>query len=385
MPTANFAQRSSTSDPLVWAPRYTQGVNARRHLPLPAIAVALATALVAAISFGGRPPAAPPRHAEAAASATASAPSAPPSIAPLERARRGVVVIERAGRPIALGFVLNGDGRMLSTLSALGDGNSIDARYADGSVVNVRVGHSDRTWDLALLVPQVGRWSEGLTAASGDPIKLGSQIRVFTQVRGRAAVSSVVLKGRSDLVGGDGEVLRDAIEISTRVPASDYGAPIVDERGQVVALVSKACAQTGADAGPCRAVAYGAPTEVLRQFLRSAPANAIPPAPWLGIQGTAAATPQMRGVRVVSVHSESPAGDAGLKGGAENEADIIISVDGVPVQTPEKVAEVVRTRAVGDKVEVIVLREGRLRVVSVTLRASPSGRPAGAGPAATRP
>ncbi|MBI5533018.1 MAG: serine protease [Deltaproteobacteria bacterium] len=362
-------------------------MNLRHHLRLPAVALAIATALVAAISFGGRPPAPPQHPADAAAAATSAAANAhpPPSVSSMERAKRGVVVVERGGRPLALGFVLTGDGRMLSTLSALGDGNGINARYADGSSVNVRIGHSDRTWDLALLVPQMGRWPEGLTAASGDPMRLGSQIRVFTQVRGRTAVSSVVLKGRSDLVGGDGEVLRDAIEITTRIPGTDYGAPIVDDRGQVVALVSRACAQSGADAGACRPVAYGAPTEVLRQFLRSAPANAIPPAPWLGIQVTSAITPLMRGVRIVSVHPESPAGDAGLKGGGENEADIIISVDGVPVQTPEKVAEVVRARAVGDKVEVIVLREGRLRVVSVTLRASPSGRPAAASPAATRP
>jgi serine protease Do len=382
--TAHDAQRSSTTAPLTWAPRYTWSVNLRHHLPLPAIAAAIATALVAAISSGGRPPAPPQRPTDGSAPAAASNVNPPQSISAMERARRGVVVIERAGHPVALGFVLTGDGRMLSTLSALGDGNGINARYADGSAVNVRIGHSDRTWDLALLVPQMGRWPEGLTAASGDPIKLGSQIRVFTQIRGHAAVSSVVLKGRSDLVGGDGEVLRDAIEITTRVPGTDYGAPIVDDRGQVVALVSRACAQTGADAGPCKPVAYGAPTEVLRQFLRSAPANAIPPAPWLGIQGTSAATPLMRGVRILSVHPESPAGDAGLKGGSENQADIIISVDGMPVQTPEKVAEVVRARAVGDKVEVIVLREARLRVVSVTLRASPSGRPS-APPAATRP
>ncbi len=371
MPTRVPAPRSSAPSPFPWATRYTHPVNPR-SLRLPAATAAAATLLIAAWSFG-RPA---PVKAPPAPSASA-APAPQPSTT--ERARRGVVSLERANRPVALGFVLGGDGRILSSLSPLGDGNGLDARYADGSIVHVRVGHSDRTWDLALLVPQVGRWSEGLAAATGsDPLRLGSQIKTFTHARGRAAPASLVFKARADLIGGDGELLRDALEVSTRIPPSDLGAPVIDDQGQVVALLSRACSAK-TDAGACQQVIYGAPVEALRQFLRSAPANAIPPAPWLGIQGISAAHAVARGVRVVSVHAESPAAEAGLRGGDDQTSDLIVAVDGVPVQTPEKLAEVVRGRAVGDKVEVIVVRDGRFRVVQVALRASPSSRPAAAG------
>ena len=309
MDTREPSQWSSPLSPSSWATRYTRRVNPR-SLRLPAAAACTAVLLAAAGSFG-RPAPVPPLPTPSASVAATAA----PKVSGLERARRGVVVIERANRPVALGFALTGDGRMLTSLSPLGDGNGLDARYADGSVVHVRVGHSDRTWDLALLVPQVGRWPEGLAAATGgDPLRLGSQVKTFTQVRGRPVVASVVFKSRSDLIGGDGEVLRDALEVSTRVPGVDLGSPVVDDQGQVVALLSRACA-AGADAGACQQVSYGAPVEALRQFLRSAPANAIPPAPWMGIQGIAAANAVARGVRIVSVHSESPAAEAGLRGG----------------------------------------------------------------------
>ena len=42
-------------------------------------------------------------------------------------------------------------------------------RYADGSVVKTKVGHKDAGWDLALLIPQTGRWLEGLVPSAGDP------------------------------------------------------------------------------------------------------------------------------------------------------------------------------------------------------------------------
>jgi serine protease Do len=84
---------------------------------------------------------------------------------PLDRARQAVVLLERQGKPLALGTVLKGDGRILTALSSLGHGNDVDARFADGSVSHVRVGHSDRAWDLSLLIPQNGRWRRGLRAS----------------------------------------------------------------------------------------------------------------------------------------------------------------------------------------------------------------------------
>src|SRR6185369_10254147 len=93
---------------------------------------------------------------------------------------RGVVTIERAGQPLGLGMALMGDGRILTALSPLGPGNDLDARFADGTAVRVKLGHHDRAWDLALLVPQAGRWTEGLAASSREPVRGDEVIRSFT-------------------------------------------------------------------------------------------------------------------------------------------------------------------------------------------------------------
>src|SRR4051812_43498665 len=75
------------------------------------------------------PPAPPP-----APSAPGTAPPAapvPPAPNSVEKARQGVVVVERQGKPLALGMVLDGDGRILTALSPLANGNFLSARYAD--------------------------------------------------------------------------------------------------------------------------------------------------------------------------------------------------------------------------------------------------------------
>ena len=81
----------------------------------------------------------------------------------------GLVVLERAGKPLGVGTILNSDGRILTALSILGDGRSVDVRYADGGRAPARIGHADRARDLALVVPQSGWHKQGLKASNGAP------------------------------------------------------------------------------------------------------------------------------------------------------------------------------------------------------------------------
>lgn len=298
----------------------------------------------------------------------------------VERAARGVAIVERGGQVLGLGAVLAGDGRILTALSPLGAGNDLTARFADGTVVRVKLGHHDRVWDLALLVPQSGRWTEGLTASSRDPVRPDAKIRSFSAVRGKAVAVPLVLRSHRSLIGGDDALLDDAIELGSRVSPLDLGAPIIDEDGRVVAILGRGCAPN--EGKPCTPVAYGAPIAAIRAFLRTVPPTAVPPAAWLGIQGVSEVAPVARGVRITEVHPGSPADEAQLKGGDRNESDIILAVDGVPVTSPEALADAIRTHAVGEKVPLTLLSRGKYRQVTVELRAAPDPRAGAATKAA---
>ncbi|WP_437588699.1 S1C family serine protease [Sorangium sp. So ce1000] len=286
-----------------------------------------------------------------------------------ERAARGVVVLERGGQVLGLGAVLAGDGRILTALSPLGAGNDLTARLADGTTVRVKLGHHDRVWDLALLVPQTGKWAEGLTASSRDPVRPDAQIRSFSAARGKVAATALVLRSHRTLIGGDDRPLDRAIELGSRVSPLDLGAPIIDEDGRVVAILGRGCAPN--EGKPCTPVAFGAPMSAIRAFLRAVPKAAVQPAAWLGIQGVSEVSPVAKGVRVTVVHPESPAEEAHLTGGDRAESDMILAVDGVPVTSPEALADAIRTHAVGEKVPLTLLSRGKYRQVTVLLRAAP--------------
>lgn len=296
--------------------------------------------------------------------------------------RRGIVQVERAGRPMAVGAVLSKDGRVLTSLSALGSVEQPEIRYADNTVVPAKVGHKDAAWDLALLVPQSGRWVDGLAPTPADPA--GREIKAFVPKAGKLTPAVVGLKGRTDARTKEGEELPRALDLDLRGVTAVPGSPLLDPDGKVVGLLVRACKPTGASAAgaasgkslsgdpasKCAPITVGAPVDVLRSFLRKTPASAVPPAPWLGLGGVASEAGNVRGVRIVGVAAGSPAEQAGLSAAVES-PDTIVAVDGSPVETPEQLAELVAKRAVGDVVKLLVYHDGKFRETAVTLRAAP--------------
>lgn len=322
------------------------------------------------------PPAAPPAALPALGQTNPRAPVvAPPAEPTVEvKAMRGVVIIERAGQVLGLGTALSGDGRILTALSPLGSGNDIDVKFADGKVVRAKLGHHDRMWDLALLVPQTGKWTEGLTASTRDPVRPDATIRSYSTSRGKVAPGAMVIRGRRTLLGADDVELPNALELGSRVSPLDLGSPIIDEDGRVVSLLVRGCAPN--EGRPCTPVAFGVPINAIRSFLKTVPATAVPPSAWLGIEGVADVATVVKGVRVQAVQPNSPAAEAKLVGGDATASDLIVAVDGAPVTTPESLVEAIRARAIGDKVPLLLFGQGKYRQVTVVLRQAPDPRTA---------
>lgn len=364
--------------------------------------VSLALACVAAPALAQPPlPPLPGQGAQATAPA-AGAPAAAPNGSPgafgamptpqqlYEHVRRGVVAIERNGVPVAIGTVLGNDGRILTALSGLSGGEGADVRYADGTAVHAKVGHSDRDSDLALLVPQTGRWTDGLAASEADPASTELRAMLPTASRNGAhfGPAPAAVKGRVDAHARDGAALLQMLDLDLHAPPI-AGAPLLDATGSVVGVLVRACkggpqatvdspwAGWGNPAQPpaarpstpaaCNPIVLGAPVSAIRSFLSKTPAAAVAPAPWLGIRGETATQGSQRGVRVTAVAPQSPADKGGLHAGS----DVIAAVDGAPIDSPESLSQAIGRHAPGETVKLLVFGGDKFREVSVTLRAAP--------------
>ena len=321
---------------------------------------------------GGAP--ASPAPASPAAAAPAPAASGAPAAAAAqepnaaEKLRRGLVAIEVGGRPVALGTVLANDGRVLTALSGLGTAEQVQLRYADNTTVPAKLGHKDADWDLALLVPQSTKWKEGLAASDVDP--LATDLRLMLPTRGKLGPVPVGFKGRTDAKSKGGTPLLNTLDLDMKGALSVPGAPVIDGRGNAVGVLVHAC-QVKSTA-PCAPVSVAAPISAIRSFLMRTPATAVAPAPWLGLRGAAAQAGSIKGVRVLDLAPQSPAEKAGLHASADPaKADVIVAVDGAPVESPEQLAEMVSKKGIGDTVKLLVFDGSKFREAPVALRAAP--------------
>jgi serine protease Do len=279
------------------------------------------------------------------------------------RERNAIVEIRVQNRTVALGFVLDGDGRILSTLSSLGRGVGVVARYADGSTAKLRVQHTDRAWDLALLSPDDQRWNTGLLAAKTDVFQNDEPLRLL-RLESRGQLHEVALSSprRENLTGGDALLLAQAITFAQSFTAADLGAPIIDNAGAVVAMVAQACLPKVTDR--CSIVYYAAPTSELRRFIREGITAQNAPLPWLGLT-VSQATGQVPATRIQAILPNSPASALGLRAGKAG--DLLLAIDGTPVSNPQDLAELLRRHRSGDRVTLLLLVEGRYQEVRVAL------------------
>ncbi|MFQ5433204.1 MAG: S1C family serine protease [Nitrospinota bacterium] len=88
-----------------------------------------------------------------------------------------------------------------------------------------------------------------------------------------------------------------------------------------------------------------------------------------------------KGVVVASVSMGTPADKAGIKGGNRQVrignttvpvgGDVIVEVEGKPVETPQQVVSILSAKEVGDRVKIKLWREGEYRTITVTLGERP--------------
>jgi len=359
--------------------------------------VALAVISTPALAQQPLPPL--PGPGAAAPAAPAAAPAAP-AAGPMagmtpqqiyEHVRRGLVVLEKNGMPVAIGTVLGSDGRILTALSGLAGGDGADVLYADGTTVHAKLGNSDRANDLALLVPAAIKWTEGLPASETDPT--GQSLRAMLP-RGGAKLgpAEAGVKGKAEAHSKEGLPLLQMLDVDVKGPLI-AGAPLLDASGNVAAVLVRACKgavaqapvetpfaawggmpQVPAKAAACSPVVVGAPVSTIRSFLTHPPAVTAAPAPFLGIRGEPETTGSVHGVKVLAVAPQSPADKAGLKPAA----DVIVAVDGLSIDTPEKLADAIGKHAPGETVKLLVFGQGAagsgsgtFREVPVVLRAAP--------------
>ena len=280
-----------------------------------------------------------------------------------------------AGGATGSGFVLDRQGHIVTNNHVVADAADNDGPI---QIVDHRGNRYDATvvgrssvYDLAVLYSPRARQlkpaSLGSTGALlvGDPVvAIGSPLGLNSTVTA-GIVSALKRPVTTGGEGADQSSYINAVQTDAAINPGNSGGPLVDLRAQVVG-VNSAIATTGGGTFDGQAgnigVGFAIPVEQVKitadQILRTGEASY----PVIGANLVVGGKPDGRGAEIDSVEPDSPAEEAGLRGG-----DVIVAVDGERVTDGIALIVAIRTHQPGETIELTVRRDGDERDVNVTL------------------
>jgi serine protease Do len=269
------------------------------------------------------------------------------------------------------GFVWSKDGIIVTNSHVVEGASRIIVNFQDGSQGAARLIGVDADSDLAVLRVD----SKNLTAA---PIGTSSDLLIGETViavgnpfglSGTVTTGVVSALGRSVPSKEAGRTFTDFIQTDASINPGNSGGPLLNIEGRVIGINTAIYAQAQ---GIGFAIPVDRAKKVIQDLLRYGQVHSA----WIGAV-TATLTPEeakrigsraTRGALVARVFSNSPAQAAGLKIG-----DVIISVDGRPVDSRESFSTYTSTAASGQPLSLVISREGSSRTVAVQSTEPPAG------------
>ncbi|CAN5518307.1 Do family serine endopeptidase [soil metagenome] len=287
------------------------------------------------------------------------------------------------------GFLITEDGYVMTNNHVVEDATRIRVTLQDRRQFDATVVGRDPTTDIAVIriegngfpAARIGR-SEDVRVgewvlAIGNPLGLD-----FTVTAGIISARGRGLGIINQSVGPT--AIEDFIQTDAAINPGNSGGPLVNLRGEVIGINSAIASRTGYSQG----YGFAVPVDLARRVADDLIRYGRSRRPMLGVNITAVTPedaeayglPSVAGAVVQDFADDSPARRAGIQ-----EGDVIVAVDGRPIEQSNELQRVIATRRPGETVEIDVVRYGERRQLRVQLAEVPTADVAVATPpAATR-
>lgn len=250
------------------------------------------------------------------------------------------------------------------------DPSEISLRLGDGRVLVPTQVLSDASTDVAILSipdPELGatRIGDSDRVVVGDfVIAVGSPFGLSHSV----TFGIISATGRRDLTLGNERIeLQDFFQTDAAINPGNSGGPLLNLRGEVIALNTAIASSSGGSEGIGFAIPINMVMQVVDQLVEYGQVRRA----YLGVtldpdfqpgDALQLGLPRSGGALVKAVNANSPAAEAGIAKG-----DLITQFDGVRIDNDDHLVTRVGLTAVGKAVEVILYRDGNLYQTTVTV------------------
>jgi S1-C subfamily serine protease len=284
-----------------------------------------------------------------------------------------IVVTTASGPAAGSGFMIaagENETYVITDNSLVANASDIHVTFDSGDQYHARMVGQDPLSGLALI--SVPTWGDFPTFGSVADLRFANQLMAVgaRTASGSVFQGSVTAEDRAVDVAG-GTTMQNLIGVSgPPLPSTAAGGPLVDSQGRVVGVTLSLNPVNSAD----QALTFAVPVDVAMHVVRQMLSNTALTHPWLGVASASDITSGVAlqygltgGAQVEQVATSSPASRLGLQA-----SDIITSFDNQPVTSSGSLTQLVCQAALGQRISISYLHQGKLVRTSVSLTNQPA-------------
>jgi serine protease Do len=305
-----------------------------------------------------------------------------PFFGPFFRDRFGDRTRRQEVRGLGSGFIISGDGYILTNDHVAGNAEEITVTLSDGRQYNAELIGSDLVSDIALLKIETEEVLPFVPLGDSDDViigewavALGNPFGLFERGHKPIVTVGVISAKNMNLSSVNNRVYRSMLQTDAAINSGNSGGPLVNSMGEVIGVNTLIYTGSGYNTGNV-GVGFAIPINRVKNIVAELRQHGkVDRSFWTGIRiqpidenfARILGLSRAEGVIVNQVINDSPATRAGLEVG-----DVIIEVNGERIVSQDVLIDIVNSARVGDVLTLKVLRDKDEKTIRLTLESRQS-------------
>ena len=277
--------------------------------------------------------------------------------------------------------MISADGKILTNSHVVANERQLEVTLPDQSHYKATLLSRDEANDVALLQIQPRKTLPALHLGDSNGLQVGQKVLAIGNPFGlEGTLTTGIVSSLGRTIRGENErTLEGLIQTDAAINPGNSGGPLLDSAGNVVGINTAILGPNGGNIGIGFAMPINRAKLMLDDFQagRKRPKLGVSVVPISGDYADALQLPTQGGLLIQEVDADSPAARAGLRGGRQEVqignaqvlvgGDLIISIDGQPVERDDAISRALERKRTGDTLELTIFRNGRTMNVRVKL------------------
>jgi S1-C subfamily serine protease len=272
------------------------------------------------------------------------------------------------------GFVWDREGRIVTNYHVIGDASRIEVTLGDGEVYKGILVGASRDNDIAVLqITAPAEKLKPIPLGDSQSLQVGQKVFAIGNPFGldHTITSGIVSALGREITAITGRAIQGVIQTDAAINPGNSGGPLLDSAGRLIGVNTAIYSPSGASAG----IGFAVPVDVVNKVVPEVIRHGKVVRPGIAVTFASeriARRLDIKGLLVLNVQPGSTADKAGIRGtrqifGRVILGDIILAVNGTPVESYDDLRTELERYKIGDEVTLIVLRDEEPTEVKVQL------------------